>query len=597
MATALQQQDGIISFDILINGSKIKDTVEIIEIVVEMEINRIASATIIMEDGGSIGVDNADFVNSESDDFIPGNKIQISMGYEDTRENVFEGIVVSQNLKVKNNISQLIVTCRDEAIKMTKGRINSIFQKMKDSDAIKKITGNYGLDSDVGETKNQYAQLMQYNSSDWDFVVIRSEMNNMFVITDKNKLTVKNYDFKSVNYTIDASQFLISIDICLDSHNVTNKISLNAWDQAKQEVLSSQATIKNDIPQGNITAVKLSEAVNSKGSNRYSSTSLSKEELDIWGEAMTTKGVLSKIQGKISIPGTAGILAGDVIKLSGFSDRFNGNAFVSKVEQKMENGSWVTTLNLGRPVQWHSALPDVEESFASGLLPPANGTQIAIVKKIHEDPDGNYRVLVTLPVFSGDGQPDGIWARLAFPYASNNAGFFFFPEIGDEVLVTFINNDPRFPVITGSLYSSKNVPKEIPDEKNQFKSIFTKSGINICFDDEDKILTIITPGQNSFSLNDKDKSITVADQNKNKMVLNESGIELNSPKDIKITATGNIDISASGGLNLKANQDIKADGMNVQLSAKTSFTAKGNASAEVSASGQTTVKGGMVMIN
>ena len=43
--------------------------------------------------------------------------------------------------------------------------------------------------------------------------------------------------------------------------------------------------------------------------------------------------------------------------------------------------------------------------------------------------------------------------------------------------------------------------------------------------------------------------------------------------------------------------DVSAKGMNVNLEAQTGLTAKGNATAELSASGQTTVKGAMVMIN
>jgi len=598
MATVLQPSDGIVSFDILTNGKKIKDVVEIIEISVTTEVNRITSATIVMQDGGAIGVDNADFVNSESDDFIPGNKIEISMGYNNTREKVFSGIIVSQNLIVKNSISQLIIICKDEAIKMTKGRINSIFQEMKDSDAISKIAGKYGLQATVDSTTFQNPVLMQYNSSDWDFVVIRAEINNMLVLTDKNKLVVKKYDFSSSpKFTIEASQFIIDIDISLDSGNVTDKFNLTAWSEAEQKETKTSVSISGDTAQGNINAKKLSEVVNSKGSNHYSSTSLTTDELKIWGEAMAIKGVLSKIQGKISVPGTAGIIAGDMIQLSGFSDRFNGNAFISKVEQKMEVGSWVTTLNVGRSKQWHSSLPDVEDTLASGLIPAANGTQIAKVKKIHEDPEGNYRVLVTLPVFSGDGESDGIWARMAFPYASADAGFFFFPEVDDEVLLTFVNNDPRFPVITGSLYSTKNKPKETPDDKNQFKSIYSKSGINIRFDDEDKILVIETPGGNSFTMDDKDKKINIKDITGNSVLMDNSGITMNSPKDIKLKADGNVDITATGGINMKATSDLKAEGMNIQMSANTGFTAKGNASAEISASGQTTVKGAMVMIN
>lgn len=597
MAEVLQQSDGVTSYDIFINGSKLKDTVEIIEISVQMEVNRIASAIITMQDGGAIGLVNDGFENSESKDFIPGNEIKISIGYNNTRQDVFEGIIVSQGLMVKSGVSQLIITCKDKVVKMTKGRFNAIFKDKKDSDAISSIAGKYGIQTDIEATTTQYEGLMQYNCSDWDFVVIRAEMNNMLVLTDKGKLIVKKYDFSSEpKFEINSSQFIIDIDLNLDSENIASEYTNTAWDSATQQIIESSAALSDSLNQGNISATKLSEAFNGD-SNHFSSTSLSEAELKIWGESLANKAELSKIQGKIRIPGTAGIIAGDLVELSGFSARFNGNAFISKVEQLMQDGSWITTLHVGKSVEWHSALPDVEETFASGLIPATNGTQIATVKQIHEDPDGNYRVLVTLPVFSGTGQDDGVWARLAIPYASADAGFFFFPEIDDEVIVTFINNDPRYPVISGSLYSAKNKPKETPDDKNQFKSIYSKSGIYIKFDDEDKILTIETPDKNSFTLSDKDKSITVEDMNGNTLVMDDSGISMESPKDITLKATGNVDISATGNINLKATQDLKADGLSVDLSAQTSFTAKGNASAEISASGQTTVKGAMVMIN
>jgi uncharacterized protein involved in type VI secretion and phage assembly len=317
----------------------------------------------------------------------------------------------------------------------------------------------------------------------------------------------------------------------------------------------------------------------------------------LWGDSLANKAVLSKIQGKIDIPGNTEILAGDFIKLSGFSARFNGKAFISKVSHVVQEGDWITTLAVGKSPQWHSSLPDVEETLASGLISPSNGNQIAKVKKIDEDPNGNYRVLVSLPAFSGTGQDVGIWARLAFPYATANAGFFFFPEIGDEVILSFINNDPRYAIITGALYNTVNKPKETADAKNQFKSIYSKSGIKIRFDDVDKILTVETPGKNVFVLDDKNKEISLKDMSGNSVVMNDSGISMDSPKDIKITAKGNVNISATSNITLKADADVKVDGLNIKNNAQVGFTAKGSASAEISASGQTTVKGAMVMIN
>src|SRR5665648_157842 len=95
MAKVLQQSDGVISFDILINGKKIKDVVEVIEISIQMEVNKITSATILIEDGGIIGSVNDPFSNSEGPDFIPGNDIEISLGYDNKRESAFKGIILS----------------------------------------------------------------------------------------------------------------------------------------------------------------------------------------------------------------------------------------------------------------------------------------------------------------------------------------------------------------------------------------------------------------------------------------------------------------------------------------------------------------------
>ena len=106
-----------------------------------------------------------------------------------------------------------------------------------------------------------------------------------------------------------------------------------------------------------------------------------------------------------------------------------------------------------------------------------------------------------------------------------------------------------------------------------------------------------TPDGNSCTLNDKEKSITLKDISGNTVVLDDSGVVIDSIKDIKLSAIGDIEISATGSIDLKATADLKGDGANIELSAKSAFTAKGNASAEISASGQTTVKGAMVMIN
>ncbi len=168
----------------------------------------------------------------------------------------------------------------------------------------------------------------------------------------------------------------------------------------------------------------------------------------------------------------------------------------------------------------------------------------------------------------------------------------------NEVVLGFLESDPRFPIILGSVFSKSNVPPLTQaDEKNNVKALYTRSKLQLNFDDDKKIIKITTPGNNMITISDEGKSIEIKDQNSNSIKLDSSGITLDSPKDITLKATGNINMQATGKISAKATQDMELNGMNIKATAQMAFTAKELPLAEVSASGQTVIKGGMVMIN
>ena len=171
------------------------------------------------------------------------------------------------------------------------------------------------------------------------------------------------------------------------------------------------------------------------------------------------------------------------------------------------------------------------------------------------------------------------------------------PEIGDEVLVGFLNDDPSYPVVLGSLYSSSRAMHYTPDAKNDIKAIVTRCLHRIEFNEQDKVITIVTPAKNTVVLDDKNKRIRLEDQNGNSVELAPDGIALDSPKAITLTAGTAMTLKAKTGMTLSCEADIDASGANIKAEARIGFTGKGSATAELSAAGQTTVKGGMVMIN
>ena len=123
-------------------------------------------------------------------------------------------------------------------------------------------------------------------------------------------------------------------------------------------------------------------------------------------------------------------------------------------------------LQFGLSSNWHTDRLDINSPPAGKLLPSVNGLQIGKVLKISGDE--KYRVQVSLPVA---GEDVNVWARMIFEDAGNNRGKVFWPEKNDEVIVGFLNADPRSPVILGSLFSKVNVPPIEPDEENSQKEL------------------------------------------------------------------------------------------------------------------------------
>ena len=130
------------------------------------------------------------------------------------------------------------------------------------------------------------------------------------------------------------------------------------------------------------------------------------------------------------------------------------------------------------------------------------------------------------------------------------------------------------------------------------KTIVTKEQLKMKFDDENKIITVETPGGHILTMDDNEQTFSMVDSNNNSIVMDSSGIAISTDNDISITAKGSIAAEATSDFTAESSTgDVTISGLNVSCEAQAAFTAEGNATAELSASGQTTVKGGLVMIN
>lgn len=578
-----QQNTDLVTFSILVNGTPVGNEIGVVSIAVNKQVNKIPWAKLIIQDGD---VATEDFAVSNQDTFKPGNEIEIQAGYHSDESTIFKGIIVKHGIKIlRDRHSLLEIECKDVVVKTTAGRKNKYFFDSRDTDVVEEILNTYNIQSDItaDTTDATHKEVVQYYSTDWDFIVCRAEVSGKLVMPDDGTVKIKKPDF--TQQPVALLQYggnILELEAMMDSTYQYAGVSASGWNYANQE-LSEQDAVEPVLQEGgNISSSNLSGVLGLDTYKLFHSGSINDQELRGWASAQLLKSKLSKIKGRVKFLGFAEVKPGSLVELQGVGDRFNGIAFVSTVRHSISDGNWYTDINVGLTTKWFAQEDDVSGLPAAGLIPAISGLQIGIVTQLENDPDGEHRIQVRVPVI--DAAADGIWARVACVDAGNERCSFFRPEVNDEVIVGFINDDPRHAVVLGMFNSSAlPVPTDVFPEKddNHIKGFVTRSKLKLTFDDDKKIITLQTPAENKIVINDDEGSIVLQDQNNNKITMNSDGITVESTKDLILKAANNVSIK----------------GVKIEAEATSEFSAKGNTKAAMQSSGQTEIKGGTVMIN
>ena len=568
------------SYTILVEGVELNPAYRLLSVLITRELSRIPQAEITLLDGD---VATEDFEVSNADVLIPGKAIEIRAGYHGINETIFKGIIVKHAIKIlQEQASTLNIVAKHAAFILTLTHKNKVFSNMKDSEAIEEILNSGNITSDVEATNVQQESLVQYNATDWDFINMRAESNGKTVIPGYDTITVKAPSLNAGSVlSLYYGSSILEFEGEIDARNSFNNYSATTWNEANQEItVSDEPGSSVASAEGNLSVSDLATALGTGTFHLFINAPVPEQEADEFTKALILRNNLAKIRGRVKCTGTAAVNPGDLITLYGVGNRFNGQAFVSGVSQSIAGGTWETDLQFGlSPVAFANQFDDVGARAASGALPPIHGLQVAIVVALENDPVGDDRISIKLPqIADGDNT---CWARVATLDAGNQRGSFFRPEINDEVIVGFLDDDPRKAIVLGMLNSSSLPAPVTAADTNNIKGFYTRSHMKLEFDDENKIIAIETPAGNKMVFSEQDKQITLTDQNSNQVVMSGTGISMESAQDITIKASG----------------DVSIEGVNISLKANAAMKAEGSASAEISASGTTTVKGSMVMIN
>jgi len=164
-----------------------------------------------------------------------------------------------------------------------------------------------------------------------------------------------------------------------------------------------------------------------------------------------------------------------------------------------------------------------------------------------QDPDNLARVKVKLLTIDGDGDAE-IWARVAVPFAGTSRGALFIPDVDDEVLVSFIAGDSRFPVVVGGLWNGgAKPPEQFGGDRVDRWTITGKAGTRIAIVEQSSGSAKIefkTPNGVTGTLTDESGgSIKFEDTAGNSITIDTQGISLQAASKVKVQA-GQVEVQA-----------------------------------------------------
>jgi Rhs element Vgr protein len=528
------------------DGAEIGQAYGLVAADVVKQVDRIPDATLTLLEQAS---PDGDFSLSDADAFSPGKEIEIAAAWLDAAQSVlFVGRVVRHGVRLNDNGLFLNLELRDAALKLTRPRRCRAFVDLTDGDVFSRLVQDAGLGTgEVASTQPSHPTLVQYRASDWDFLLARAHALGLSILVDDGELSLRAPDLSAAAELVIAPGIdeLFELELTADALDQEAAVSAVGWDPAAQQLSDPAEGAEFDLPQAALQPATVAGELGFDAAELLHPVPLLPEELAAAADGRLRRNRLSMLRGRVSLRGSPAVKPFQLVELQRVGTRFPGKALITGVRHRLDQSGWRTDLTLGLDPRRLAAAADLAEAPAAGLLPPVSGLQVGIVADLSEDPGEEFRIGVRLPALGADAEP--IRARLLTPHAGAEHGFVFKPELEDEVIVGFLNDDPRVPVILGALFSSARPPPgdyAEADDENLAKGIVTRSGTTIGIVDGDTPrLVLKTPGGNQVLIDDENEQIELTDQHGNALVMNADGIAITSAADLTLEAGGDVTIT------------------------------------------------------
>lgn len=605
-----------IKLKIKVNGKQFDDKQydNLIEVIVDTNLFLPSMFSLLLQDNAG----SNEFEYTDSDTFQVGGEVKIEINTNEvpTTKEMIKGTLINGEITAVEPIFSaggpimLRVRGYDRSHRLTRDKKTRTFMEMTDADLVQKIAREAGLTAEVDNTLVKYKYIMQYNQTNWEFIWSRARRLGYQIHVESKKLYFKKPDTQ-VNKT-SPSELIWGLNLSefkprLSLMGQISKSVTSGWDPGKKQgivhtetlAVKVSPTIKWNKGSGGEMAEKAFGVAVDCVANIPLQDQDQAKEIAV-GTLVRAESAFIQADGECA-DGDPRLLAGRMVDVSGVGSRFSGKYYVTEARHEYRRGAYTVYFGVtGQIPNTMNYLLNGGETYDSGRI---NGVVTAVVTDVNDDEKlGRVRVKFPwLPKYD-NAEVSSAWARLSVPSGGKERGFFFTPEVNDEVLVIFEHGDVNYPYIVGALWNKTDVPPAgtadiVSSGKVNQRVIRSRSGHLIILDDtegSEQITIQDKTAKNSIVINSKEKSMTIKAEGD--LILEAGGkFTVTSKGDLSVDSQAKATITSQSALNVESKQQATMKAGPGELALQASGSALKGTIVEVNGNSKTDVKGGAMV--
>ena len=496
------------------------------EVILEQKTNAHDTFSIIVPDDA---LDTYEGFVMENSKKLLGKKISLSYWQYGSENQVFSGIVTGLKNRKESGYGKLVITGHSPSILLENGRADRSFEQLSLSQIVKEIGVNYPQEGKIHAEEQELnvrrvlPYTVQSQESDFGFIQRLATRYGEYFYYNGKELIFGN----KAEPVLELSEGRELIELEFELGLRAQGFSGLTYDAEKGESIQHNAQeVQTEWKENALQAVAVQASKQLFGNapkSVFNGSEKSQELEEMLLKEKENRESLIWVRGRSR---DSRLKNGSRAKLTDINGRAMETYRIVEIRHYY-NGDEYYNEFVGVSDVLHPPYQD------SGAFPKSHEQMGRVVE--NADPLGLGRVRVQM-MWQEAGSEKTPWIRLLQPHSGSGKGFYFVPEIGEEVLVGFQGGNAEKPYVIGTQYNGKE-KSGYADKENNIKAVHTRSGHKLVFTEDESILITDKSG-NEILLDTKGSNITITAPET--MTLNAKNLNINVSQNMTTNVGNNM---------------------------------------------------------